>query len=102
MHHCLKSKITDKPYLIMLYRVHLTMKIELKIPKCNLPLNKILEIIPGKTINQRGRNFRYPASIVPAFAFDKFLAARALCTITCTEKLYIYFNQQNTTAYDMN
>lgn len=42
------------------------------------PGNRILEIIPGNTMRNRGVNFRYPAKMVPAFAFAMFLAARAL------------------------
>ena len=48
----------------------------------NLLGKRILATIPGNTINQRGKNFRYPAKMVPALACDKFFAANALWTIT--------------------
>ena len=48
----------------------------------SLPGYKILAIIPGKISRNKGRIFRYPQKIVLALAWSKFLAAKALCTIT--------------------
>lgn len=47
-----------------------------------LLLNKTLEIIPGKTIRKRGKNFKALAKTQPARACVKFFAANTRCTIT--------------------
>ena len=48
-----------------------------------LPAYNNLEIMPGRTMRNKGKILRTPANTVPALAWVRFLAARALCTITC-------------------
>lgn len=48
-----------------------------------IPVYKIRLIIPGITIMNMGKSFRYPHMIQPAFTWDMFLPERHLWTITC-------------------
>lgn len=43
-----------------------------------IPGNRILEIIPGNTIRNRGSIFKHPANMVPPLTWIMFFAARAL------------------------
>lgn len=52
------------------------------------PGHKILDIIPGMTMTNNGKNLMYAATMHPPFAWETFLADKTLCTIT-------YFNKYN-------
>ena len=80
-----KSRITFI-YVIKLCRRHCDNQPNVCGKKVDLPGNKILLIMPGNTMKKSGRILRYPANIAPAFAWDRFFAARTLCTITCCIK----------------
>lgn len=47
-----------------------------------IPVYKILLIIPGNTVVNNGKIFKYAANIEPPFTWCMFLAARDLCTRT--------------------
>lgn len=50
-----------------------------------LPGYRALLIIPGMTMKNMGKIFRYPPSTDPPLAWERFLAERDLWTITCNQ-----------------